>query len=117
MNVVTLTINGRLVSARQDETILHAGRSAGISIPLRDEPERHPVDLLSLPDGAELAIDGQPAGRTNVLGLQLTPGFHVIALRRRGFLPWLQEIEVPSGAGRVIATLQGASGEQRAAAR
>jgi serine/threonine-protein kinase len=93
------------------------GSSAGISIPLRDEPERHAVDLLSLPDGAELMIDGEPAGRTNVVGLQLAPGFHVIALRRRGFLPWLQEIEVPSGAGRVIATLQSASAEEPAAAR
>jgi bidirectional [NiFe] hydrogenase diaphorase subunit len=33
MSVVTLTINGKLVSARQEETILLAARSAGISIP------------------------------------------------------------------------------------
>jgi bidirectional [NiFe] hydrogenase diaphorase subunit len=33
MSVVTLTINGRLVSARQEETILQAASSAGISIP------------------------------------------------------------------------------------
>jgi bidirectional [NiFe] hydrogenase diaphorase subunit len=33
MTVKTLTINGKLVSAREDETILQAARSAGIDIP------------------------------------------------------------------------------------
>jgi len=33
MSVTTLTINGKLVSAAADETILQAARSAGISIP------------------------------------------------------------------------------------
>lgn len=33
MSVVTLTINDRLVSAREEETILQAARSAGIDIP------------------------------------------------------------------------------------
>jgi bidirectional [NiFe] hydrogenase diaphorase subunit len=33
MTVVTLTINGRLVSAREDQTILQAAREAGIAIP------------------------------------------------------------------------------------
>ncbi len=33
MSVVTLTIDGKLVSARQDETILQAARAAGIAIP------------------------------------------------------------------------------------
>jgi bidirectional [NiFe] hydrogenase diaphorase subunit len=33
MTVVTLTIDGQLVSARQDETILQAARGAGITIP------------------------------------------------------------------------------------
>ena len=33
MSVVTLTIDGRLLSAAADETILHAARAAGIDIP------------------------------------------------------------------------------------
>lgn len=33
MSVITLTIDGALVSARQDETILQAARGAGITIP------------------------------------------------------------------------------------
>lgn len=33
MSVITLTINGKLISARQDETILEAAKSAGIDIP------------------------------------------------------------------------------------
>jgi bidirectional [NiFe] hydrogenase diaphorase subunit len=33
MAALTLTINGRLVGAREDETILHAARGAGIDIP------------------------------------------------------------------------------------
>jgi bidirectional [NiFe] hydrogenase diaphorase subunit len=33
MSVVTLTINGQLISARADDTILRAAREAGIHIP------------------------------------------------------------------------------------
>jgi bidirectional [NiFe] hydrogenase diaphorase subunit len=51
MSVVTLTINGQLVSASQDETILHAARSAKIPIPTLCY-----VDGLSAHGGCRLCL-------------------------------------------------------------
>lgn len=84
-----------------------AGRSLGLSIPLwpDSEPSR-PVDVLSLPDSAMLAIDGIATGRTNAVDLELGPGFHVIEIRKPGFVPWIREVEVDAALDRVIATLE-----------
>lgn len=57
MTVTTLTINDQLVSAHQDETILHAARAAGIHIPTLCY-----VDGLSAHGGCRLClveIEGQ----------------------------------------------------------
>jgi bidirectional [NiFe] hydrogenase diaphorase subunit len=51
MSVVTLTINGKLVSAREDETILLAAREAGIDIPTLCY-----VDGLSAHGGCRLCL-------------------------------------------------------------
>ena len=51
MSVVTLTINGHLVSADQDETILQAARSAKIPIPTLCY-----VDGLSAHGGCRLCL-------------------------------------------------------------
>lgn len=51
MSVVTLTVNGKLVSARQDETILAAARSAGIDVPTLCY-----VDGLSAHGGCRLCL-------------------------------------------------------------
>ncbi len=51
MAVVTLTINGKLVSAREDETILQAARAAGIDIPTLCY-----VDGLSAHGGCRLCL-------------------------------------------------------------
>jgi len=51
MTVTTLTINGQLVSARQDETILQAARAAGINIPTLCY-----VDGLSAHGGCRLCL-------------------------------------------------------------
>lgn len=83
------------------------GRSVGLSIPLRPEHEpSRPVDVLSLPDAAELKIDGVEQGRTNAPGLMLDPGFHVLEIRKAGYRPWLRELEVGPDTERVIATLE-----------
>jgi bidirectional [NiFe] hydrogenase diaphorase subunit len=51
MSVITLTINGQLVSARNDETILSAARGAGIAIPTLCY-----VDGLSAHGGCRLCL-------------------------------------------------------------
>jgi len=86
--------------------IITPGQSVGISIAL-SRPGSAPtaVDVLSLPDGGTLSIDGVLVGRTNA-GLQLAPGVHVVEVRKEGFDPWLQEVEVGADPFRVIATLE-----------
>lgn len=81
------------------------GRSVGLSLPLYTESEFRSVDVLSLPHGGRLAIDGDLVGRTNALDVQLAPGFHVLEIRRPGFQPWVEEVEVGPDTERVIATL------------
>jgi bidirectional [NiFe] hydrogenase diaphorase subunit len=51
MSVTTLTIDGQLISARQDETILHAARGVGIKIPTLCY-----VDGLSAHGGCRLCL-------------------------------------------------------------
>jgi bidirectional [NiFe] hydrogenase diaphorase subunit len=51
VSVLTLTIDGRMISARQDETILHAARGAGIDIPTLCY-----VDGLSAHGGCRLCL-------------------------------------------------------------
>lgn len=81
------------------------GQSVGLSLPLYSEGEARPVDVLSLPHGGQLTIDGDLVGSTNALDLPLAPGFHVVEIRRPGFQPWVEEVEVGPGTERVIATL------------
>jgi hypothetical protein len=81
------------------------GRSVGLSLSLYSESEFRSVDVLSLPNEGRLAIDGDLVGRTNALDVQLAPGFHVLEIRRPGFQPWVEEVEVGPDTDRVIATL------------
>ena len=60
---------------------------------------------ISVPDGGRLTIDGEPAGSTNALNVPLAYGFHVVEVRKPGFLPWVEEIVVGLDTGRVTATL------------
>jgi predicted Ser/Thr protein kinase len=86
--------------------IITPGQSVGLSITLAGPGEPPTaVDVLSLPDGGILFIDGVLVGKTNA-GLQLNPGVHVVEVRKESFDPWVQEIEVGSEAFRVIATLE-----------
>jgi hypothetical protein len=95
--------DGYAVAARLAR--LGRGRSLGLSLPLRSAGEQRAVDVLSLPEGGRLTIDGEPAGSTNALNVPLAYGFHVVEVRKPGFLPWVEEIVVGLDTGRVIATL------------
>ncbi len=60
--------------------------------PLAREP-RVIVQFNSKPDYAELYVDGQFVASTDV-ALRLTPGKHVIEMRRDGFETWCRELNV-----------------------
>ena len=55
------------------------------------------LDLTSLPDGAEVLVDGASFGRTP-LRLPLKPGSYDVVLRRDGFVDRARRIDVSAGA-------------------
>jgi serine/threonine-protein kinase len=114
-SLVRVEKDGYAVAARL--AWLGPGRSLGLSLPLDGTGERRAVDVLSLPDGGRLLIDGEPVGRTNALDLPLSHGFHVVEVHKQGFLPWVEEVEVGPSFDRVIATLVKAPGEEPGRAR
>ncbi len=52
------------------------------------------ASISSMPEGAEVYIDGEKAGVTPLRNPQLTEGKHVIAIRRMGYETHRQEIEI-----------------------
>lgn len=51
------------------------------------------VQFNSRPDNAELWLDGEFVGTADI-ALRLTPGKHVIEMRRDGFETWCRELKV-----------------------
>jgi TonB family protein len=65
------------------------------------------ADVLSTPPGAEVVVDGRPAGRTPLHALALRPGSHRLALSLEGHVPWSGTIDVVAGQkGRVDVKLR-----------
>ena len=64
------------------------------------------VNFRSVPEDAEVLVDGQFRGTTPVT-LHLTAGSHKVEMRLDGFLVWERELAVVAGNDtRVAATLQ-----------
>ncbi len=59
-------------------------------------PDRARVRLDATPNGAEVIIDGQPAGRTP-LSTELKSGRHRLEVRAPGYQTWRTELEVAAG--------------------
>ncbi len=51
--------------------------------------------FFSEPVGAEVLLDGRPAGNTPDTAVGLKPGRHVVVMNLTGFLPCTTEVEVP----------------------
>jgi hypothetical protein len=60
--------------------------------PLAREPRVH-VQFNSRPDNCELWLNGEFVGSADVT-LRLTPGKHVVEMRREGFETWRRELRV-----------------------
>jgi len=60
------------------------------------------VRFLSLPEGATVAIDGVPAGKTPLVKTDVPVGQHVIAFRADGYLELQQPITVQTGQTAVL---------------
>lgn len=69
------------------------GRGVEQTLNVKLVPGWAPVSLRSLPAGAEILVDGQPAGRTPAT-LELGAGAHELALRLPGYASWRDSINV-----------------------
>ena len=52
------------------------------------------LSVQSEPSGATLTIDGQPAGRTPLVGLPLVPGRHLVSARLSGLLATSRKVDL-----------------------
>jgi hypothetical protein len=69
--------------------------------------------IESLPSGAEVSVDGQPAGRTPVTLTGVAPGRRMVRLERPGYRTVTTVVEVKAGErARVAARLEGGSNEE-----
>ncbi len=67
-------------------------------VPLRFtlQPLTGNLKVESSPD-AEVEIDGRPVGATPLPGQQVLVGLHRVVVRRAGFRPWIQTVDVRPG--------------------
>ncbi len=75
----------------KDETV--ATRSSG---PEAQDREMATLEISSVPDGAEIEIDGSFVG-TTPRTKKLKPGKYTIKLTKAGFKDWVRKIEVAAG--------------------
>lgn len=75
------------------------------SLPNTQPVVRVPVAIYSRPDFADIYLNGKFIGSTDV-EQRLTPGVHVIEIRREGYGSWRRELTVTAGnPTRVVALL------------
>ena len=84
---------------------------ATLSVPLKGEatPQRKlgVLRVTSTPPGAQVLLDGKPAGTTPLQKLRARPGERTIRLQKLGFEPWETRIALKAGATESIsATLE-----------
>jgi len=86
-----------------------AGHTARVEIQLvRQAPERGVVDIISVPSGATVQVNGKPMSRAPVLGLKVDPDVTLeIKITHPGYKPWSTRLSPSSGRNpTVVATLQ-----------
>lgn len=90
---VNLTNLGPGESAKFETTLTTAGNPAALSLTPRSlpnelgqylPPNTISITVNSVPQGAELKIDGQPAGITPKI-VQVSPGKHILEFNKEGF--------------------------------
>ena len=84
---------------------------ATLSVPLKGkvapQPQLGVLRVDSTPPGAQVLLDGKPAGTTPLQKLRVRPGDRTIRLQKLGFEPWETRIALKAGATESIsATLE-----------
>lgn len=90
---VVVTAPGYFPAERAKEVI--RGTPNLVEIELRPRPA---VVSVRAPDGAQVSVNGRPAGVTPLVRpIELPPGKHLVTITRRGHRPWSREIAVKRG--------------------
>ena len=63
------------------------------------------VQLASVPDGADVEVDGSYVGNTPSV-IELAPGEHTVAMKKSGYQPWQRKIKTSGGSVNVRAELE-----------
>lgn len=63
------------------------------------------VNVASMPDGADIEIDGSFVGNTPSL-VELAPGEHVVIVKKSGYKPWERKLKVSGGEIKLTAELE-----------
>jgi hypothetical protein len=84
----------RYFPARQEIDIEGLGRVQSLEVVL--DPAWGQMEFITVPDGAELSIDGQPAGQTPMTTEVLETGTQV-SIAVRGYKTWQKELSVKAG--------------------
>ncbi len=69
------------------------------------ELQKHRITVASLPDNADIEVDGSFVGNTPS-GVDLTPGQHKIVVKKNGYTPWERTINISGGDVHVTAELE-----------
>jgi hypothetical protein len=103
--------NGDLVTATKQRTVENAIREICASIPATithmapqpapDQPAPAQaigvqIAISSVPDAADIEVDGAFAGNTPS-AIELTPGEHIVVVHKKGFNNWERKIKVSAG--------------------
>jgi len=90
---VRVTAPGYVPAERSKEVL--KGVPNVLEIELKPRPA---VVSVSAPEGAQVSINGRPAGVTPLVRpIELPPGKHLVTITRRGHRPWSREIQVKRG--------------------
>jgi formylglycine-generating enzyme required for sulfatase activity len=81
------------------------GRNISQQLELVLAPAWGDVQLDSLPQGATILLDGEPAGQTPAT-LEILQGEHQLILQLAGFADWQQDIEVVAGLPLALAQVE-----------
>jgi len=96
--------HGSEIRARAAQGKENSVPSAAAPAPAVASAEAH-VSVTSVPDGADIEVDGSFVGNTPST-LDMTVGGHTVTVKKAGFKPWTRNVKVTGGDVRIAADLE-----------
>jgi len=85
-------------AATQSVNLTPEAPQAGVSLTLaRAAPVTGSLDVVSVPSGAAVSLNGAPAGQTPYRNRAVRPGVYRVQVMREGYEPWVHDATVQAG--------------------